>query len=163
MRTLTCPECGSDFQTNASRTVRCGKVECEKSDKRKRYQAAKLAGYSYYAQKIKNDPIRLQDFYEKSKVNQRGLRSWLADYKLERGCMDCGYRKHSAALDMDHTGPKTAEISAIKTSTKRMLAEISAGSVVVRCANCHGIKTWAERNGHSNPTGHCHDGDGCSR
>jgi hypothetical protein len=94
----------------------------------------------------------------RSKVTQ-----WLAAYKMERGCMDCAYRKHFSALQLDHTGPKTAEFGAIRSSVKRIQAEIESGQAVVRCANCHSIKTWAERNGHSNPSGFCHEEDQCEK
>lgn len=94
--------------------------------------------------------------------SKRRVREWLAAYKLERGCIDCGYMAHAAALQMDHEGEKTAEISVIRSSVKRLLAEIESGRCVVRCAICHSIKTWAEKNGHNKPTGKCFEGDECS-
>lgn len=59
------------------------------------------------------------------------------------GCIDCGYNAHPAALDFDHTDGKTANISELR-SMKRVMEEIERHSCVVRCANCHRIKT-AER------------------
>lgn len=88
---------------------------------------------------------------------------WLGKYKTDRGCIDCGYAAHFSALQLDHTGPKSAEISEIRTCKARILDEIEAGKCVVRCANCHSVKTWAEKNGHSVPSGFCHENDGCSR
>jgi hypothetical protein len=74
--------------------------------------------------------------------------------KLERGCMDCGYSDHPAALDFDHrpgTGPKRASVAALVTSAT--LADIDAeiAKCDVVCANCHRIRT-AER-GWARPAG----------
>lgn len=76
----------------------------------------------------------------------RKVRAWLAAYKLARGCKDCGYNKFACALQLDHEGPKTAAISMLRTSTARILAEIKHGRCVVRCANCHAVKTWERKN-----------------
>lgn len=67
----------------------------------------------------------------------RKRRDWLTEYKLERGCVDCGYRRNSAALQFDHVDPdsKEVQIGRLSMSTPRMLAEIA--KCVVRCANCH--------------------------
>lgn len=74
------------------------------------------------------------------------VRNWLAEYKTSKGCIDCGYNKHFAALQLDHEGVKTAAISDIRTTKERILAEIESGKCVVRCAICHAVKTWAEKN-----------------
>jgi len=63
--------------------------------------------------------------------------------KLKRGCKDCGY-KHPAARDFDHVkGTKCFAISKVKRSLTALKAEIA--KCVVRCANCHRIKTFNER------------------
>jgi hypothetical protein len=72
-------------------------------------------------------------------------REWLAKYKLERGCVDCGYREHAAALQLDHEGPKAVEIAEARSSIRRLMAEIEAGQCKVRCANCHSIRTWERK------------------
>jgi len=60
--------------------------------------------------------------------------------------MDCGYRGHPAALDFDHVrGEKTMAVSLMAeryASWAKVLEEIE--KCVVRCANCHRIKTWAK-------------------
>lgn len=48
---------------------------------------------------------------------------------------------------MDHTGEKTAEIFKLRNSIERLQEEIDKGKCVVRCANCHPIKTGCEKNG----------------
>lgn len=69
--------------------------------------------------------------------------------KLERGCTDCGYRLHPAALHFDHL-PGTIKYKNIaqmtsNTSLKVLMAEIAKCEVV--CANCHAIRTAKRRNG----------------
>ncbi|OJF14480.1 hypothetical protein [Couchioplanes caeruleus] len=64
--------------------------------------------------------------------------------KLERGCTDCGYRKHPDALDFDHLPEhgKTIAVgmlAASGASIKRLDDEIARCEVV--CANCHRIRT----------------------
>lgn len=56
--------------------------------------------------------------------------------------------RHSAAvsaLQLDHEGKKSVEIALARTSIDRLLAEIRNGECVVRCANCHSIKTWERK------------------
>ena len=72
-------------------------------------------------------------------------RAWVQAEKVRLGCVDCGYNKHPAALDFDHvSGTKLFDIS--KTMGRRldvMKAEIA--KCVVRCSNCHRIKTFEAR------------------
>jgi hypothetical protein len=68
---------------------------------------------------------------------------WIDRYKLEKGCIDCGYAEHPVALDFDHRDPglKTANISAMMSSSLELiLAELD--KCVVRCACCHRIRTF---------------------
>lgn len=58
-------------------------------------------------------------------------------------CIDCGYNAHLAALDFDHIEPEKK----YKTLAKLLLAsswetiEAEVKKCVLRCANCHRIKT----------------------
>ncbi len=63
--------------------------------------------------------------------------------KLERGCIDCGYRTDPAALEFDHL-PGCEKLFSISQgcttrSLEKVLAEIEKCEVV--CANCHAIRT----------------------
>lgn len=69
--------------------------------------------------------------------------------KINRGCADCGYKQHSAALDFDHL-PGTKKIDNLSRlrsrrfgSTKCIETEILKCEVV--CANCHRIRTFTRR------------------
>lgn len=70
--------------------------------------------------------------------------AWLAKIKTDRGCVDCGYNAHGAALDFDHlSDDKSFSVGhAGFRSDEVILAEIAKCEVV--CANCHRIRT-AER------------------
>jgi hypothetical protein len=74
----------------------------------------------------------------------RALKKWIADYKTAAGCTDCGYNAHPAALDVDHMNGKTSNISSLK-SIAAVEAEIARHECVVRCANCHRVKSWETR------------------
>lgn len=77
------------------------------------------------------------------KAEQRvRIRAFLDEYKLSRGCADCGYRQHPAALEFDHIGPKRFEIGgAARTplAISTIMGEIKQCEVV--CANCHRVRT----------------------
>jgi hypothetical protein len=67
--------------------------------------------------------------------------------KLERGCMDCGYRAHAEALDFDHRDPDTkggniAQMTS-SASLERIIVEIEKCDVV--CANCHRVRSARRR------------------
>jgi hypothetical protein len=65
--------------------------------------------------------------------------------KQERGCADCGFRAHPAALHFDHLPGTTKRRGMSRLSGvpwEEALAEIAKCEVV--CANCHAIRT-AER------------------
>ena len=68
------------------------------------------------------------------------VKRWLAQYKLAHGCVDCGYKKNALALDIVHTDGKTRVVCNLK-SIAAMQAEIERHACVVRCANCHRIKS----------------------
>ncbi len=68
------------------------------------------------------------------------LREEVGALKVKLGCVDCGYNTHAVALDFDHMNGKTKSIAKLR-SMKRVLEEIERHSCVVRCANCHRVKT----------------------
>lgn len=74
-------------------------------------------------------------------------RAWLQAYKVEKGCTDCGYSAHHAALEFDHIyDDKVENVSSLAgRSRAAILAEIAKCEVV--CANCHGIRTWERAEG----------------
>jgi hypothetical protein len=100
--------------------------ECRKAYSRQRDQAKRDAG----------TPARKWRGYQEA-------RALVDQIKVERGCADCGYRTHPAALDFDHL-PGTEKHTTVANliafgQTAKIMAEIEKCEVV--CANCHRIRT----------------------
>lgn len=75
------------------------------------------------------------------------IRARINEIKLERGCTDCGYRAHPAALDFDHLpGFEKRHTVAWLISQNRLadaFTEIEKCEVV--CTNCHRVQTATRR------------------
>ena len=123
------------------------KCKARAATKRPHIRRQRLATSKRSYQRIRLHPERYAQHLRNGRKTQKGIRGWLAEYKLKRGCKDCGYRAHYAALQLDHEGKKSAHIADIRSSVRRLLKEIKTGKCVVRCGNCHAVKTWCEKNG----------------
>jgi hypothetical protein len=110
---------------------------------------------AYKRRRRRTDPLFNEKHKEQCATARNKTRDWLASYKLSIGCVDCGFKGHYAALQLDHEGPKSVAISQARSSIGRLKAEIEAGDCKVRCANCHAIKTWErkQKKSHDGPTG----------
>ena len=68
------------------------------------------------------------------------------NFKLEKGCLDCGYNSHHAGLEFDHRegrdGGRTVA-GMMGKSIKKIFEEIDKCDVV--CSTCHSIRTWNRR------------------
>lgn len=115
---LSCASCGNTFEARTKRAIYCSLV-C----------------------KSRGTPARQQYNLQAARNKHAAIRAWLEEYKCSRGCADCGYNAHAEALQFDHEGEKSAAISQLRWSVPRMLEEIERGRCVVRCANCHAVKT----------------------
>ena len=76
------------------------------------------------------------------RFRQQARRRHVQVYKQLKGCTDCGYNAHWAALDFDHVrGEKLFTVAQQigKVGTDKLWAEIAKCEVV--CANCHRIRT----------------------
>ncbi len=73
-------------------------------------------------------------------------RLYMQGIKLERGCTDCGYNAHPAALDFDHL-PGTVKRYRLCTmyGMKRELIDAEIAKCEVVCANCHRVRTADRR------------------
>lgn len=69
-------------------------------------------------------------------------RRYFQQAKLERGCADCGYNAHPAALDFDHL-PGVVKLYrvACMAGMSRSLIDAEIAKCEVVCANCHRIRT----------------------
>ena len=78
-------------------------------------------------------------------------REKVANYKINIGCIDCGYKENHFALEFDHiknsglpyTGKQRTVASLMYNSWKVILSEISKCDIV--CANCHAIRTMSRK------------------
>lgn len=86
---------------------------------------------------------KYKDFWKPRRLRRS---YWLNKYKVNKGCCDCGYNKHSVALDFDHINPKEKSFTIShrldRATLKSLIKEIR--KCVIRCANCHRIKTLEE-------------------
>lgn len=74
-------------------------------------------------------------------------RQQLAEIKMARGCVDCGYNAAPEALHFDHRDPTLKEFTIsnrLFAAWEKTLLEIAKCDV--RCANCHAIRS--KRLGH---------------
>ena len=90
----------------------------------------------------RGNPVYREKIDAANTVRAQERRQFLDAYKTERGCVDCGYDKHPAALEFDHLpgSDKLAPVgNLVLASMERLMAEILKCEIV--CANCHRIRT----------------------
>jgi hypothetical protein len=97
-----------------------------------------------YSKKYRREHFNKRKAIEERYRAGRLKEIWLI--KGERGCIDCGI-KDPRVLDFDHVmGKKEFTLgNGPFYSKERVLKEIK--KCVVRCANCHRIKTYERREG----------------
>ncbi len=98
------------------------------------------------------DPVWKQEQIKTTSRNamdrQRANLEWLRTYKLAKGCIICGYKKHPAALEFHHRNPKEKRFTISrhpKMSIAALKREIEKCDVI--CRNCHAVHHDNERNG----------------
>lgn len=92
-----------------------------------------------YAERVSCSEYR-RTLNDKAKARAANIRKFLADYKLKKGCVDCGYSEHHAALDFDHIkDEKSFNVCNAKSIAS---AKIEIKKCEVVCSNCHRIRTY---------------------
>jgi 5-methylcytosine-specific restriction endonuclease McrA len=84
---------------------------------------------------------------EEARIRYQKRADFVAAMKLASGCVDCGFKGHSAALHFDHLPQYEKKFNvgpAIRSKNNKELFEEIA-KCEVRCANCHAIKTAQRR------------------
>ena len=101
------------------------------------------------------------DYAERGRTYQRSyvkgkrvkFREFIQKAKTDKGCIDCGYNAHPAALDFDHLPgtEKRFTIGAFGSNYSRaaLLEEMAKCEIV--CANCHRIRTANRRDVRNDP------------
>ena len=119
----------------------CLVVDCLKVGVRRGYCRAHYSRWRRHG-----DPLVLGRAVSTPGVTPAFKNQWVNEYKLSKGCADCGYKGHPAALDFDHL-PGTTKVRDIKRGTQlgwqALMDEIAKCEVV--CANCHRIRTFDRR------------------
>ncbi|QQV92500.1 HNH endonuclease [Streptomyces phage MeganTheeKilla] len=91
-------------------------------------------------------PQAMYNAKERDKLRADEKREALRKYLVEKGCVDCGYNHHHAALEFDHL-PGYTKIKNVMAMTYNswevIWAEVEKCEVV--CANCHAIRTHERR------------------
>mgnify|MGYP003585914959 CR=1 FL=1 len=82
-----------------------------------------------------------------TRPNMERKKADIDEYKMARGCFDCGYCDHPSALEFDHLPGSDKKFNIGeeigKQSKAALWAEIEKCDVV--CANCHNIRTYERR------------------
>jgi hypothetical protein len=78
---------------------------------------------------------------------QREVLAYIQQIKLARGCVDCGYNAHPAALDFDHLPGHVKEyrLATMAAGLRRNKIDAEIAKCEVVCANCHRIRTANRR------------------
>lgn len=136
MRKLTCIICGGTFFAKRKDAKLCSD-RCRGRSRTPRAYDAKAA--KQWRQRRLAKPGYREMLNRQANERAITIRRWLDAYKLKKGCVDCGYRKHAVALDFDHVrGKKRINVCNAK-SIAQARAEIALCEV--RCACCHRVKT----------------------
>jgi len=94
----------------------------------------------------KEEYNKYQREYRKAQYSKDIL--WIREYKLEKGCADCGWKEHHAGLELDHRegrikGKDYSVSNIMGRGRKRIQEELDKCDVV--CAICHNLRTWERR------------------
>ena len=90
-------------------------------------------------------------FNARRTAHRSSMVKYVQEYKLNMGCVRCGYNDYAVALQLDHIDPSTKDCSHTSGSAyrsdwslERLKEEIDKCQVL--CANCHAVKTMEVRN-----------------
>lgn len=135
MRTKICTKCEKrkeinefSFKSKSREIRRADCKECFKELTQKHYKENKAS------------------YKEVGKRRREASRIYILDYLSNKECIDCG-TNDIRVLEFDHLDNKEYEISVLVTrgySIETIEKELS--KCVIRCKNCHAIKTAIDRN-----------------
>lgn len=137
---MKCKNCNKVMDSAHLNTKYCSSTCLNKERyKRSGYRSTKEQRAEWRKNRLKN-PGYAEKIRKQENERAHKIKTFLADYKIEKGCFDCGYRKHHSALDFDHVkGVKKLNVCFSK-SIGMAKKEIKKCQVV--CSNCHRIRTW---------------------
>lgn len=140
MRTCNHADCNNDISHRHLNTKFCS-PRCNNKDRYAKHGArmTKERRQELYAKRVSCSEYR-RKLNDKANTRAADIRKFLADYKLKKGCVDCGYSEHHAALDFDHIkDEKSFNVCNAKSITS---AKVEIRKCEVVCSNCHRIRTY---------------------
>lgn len=130
---------------------------CYYDSKDKRKSKYCFVYYPYFIQQMTEKKRKKKIKYNSAEATF--LYDYISKYKIEKGCIVCGYNKHAEALQFDHidSNNKEDDVSDMAAnyrkakSQNRPLLFIQAiqeiEKCVVMCANCHAVKSKKQKCG----------------
>ena len=117
------------------------------------YITARLKKDGYYKENWR-EPNSYKRNVEKKKIYKKNLydkvSNYLNEYKLNKGCQECGYNESPYALEFHHRDRqiKTKNVSNFRKSSWTQLDQIveEVKKCDILCSNCHKILTQKEIN-----------------
>lgn len=137
---MQCQYCKNDLGASHGNRKYCSK-KCEYKARYKRsgQRSTPEQRSEWYRNRCKQDGYK-EKLRVQGNKRYRQVQNFLREYKLSKGCFDCGYKNHHAALEFDHiNGDKKINVCFAK-SVSQAKKEIKKCEVV--CANCHAIRTF---------------------
>ncbi len=138
VRDFECVVCGGLF--SAKREAKYCSSNChDRARYARRGQPSSEKRKKWYRNRVKK-PEYLKRLRSQGRRRHRVVQKFIRAYKTKAGCFDCGYKKHHVALDFDHVyGSKKLNVCNAKSIAQ---AEKEIKKCVVRCSNCHRVKTY---------------------
>jgi hypothetical protein len=138
--TRTCPVYGEDIsQTHRNRKFCSTKCSDKERYKRCGQRVSSEQRKVYYKERLKKNGYA-DNLRQQGRERYYTVQNFLRSYKTEKGCADCGYNSHHAALEFDHVlSGKELNVCTAK-SIEQAKKEIEKCEVV--CSNCHKIRTY---------------------
>ena len=133
-----CSNCGNDFESLRQNHIYC----CRKCKTKGNYGSQKIS-HRKYLDKVKDTDEYKRNNIERSTKQYKEYRESIDAYKLEHGCVDCGYNEYACALHFDHIGKEKNILISMCRNTEKIKREIELCELV--CANCHAIRTENRR------------------
>ena len=135
----TCLCCKNDYFTKRPDSSKYCSTLCASRSRPPRVSTPEYN--KQYREKRLLEPGYRENENQKARERSYKVKDWIYEYKLNHGCIDCGYNLHPMALDFDHQDGKTSNVANLK-SISAVKEEIKKHNCVIRCANCHRIKTY---------------------
>jgi len=140
MRACNYVDCDNDISHRHLNTKFCS-PRCNNKDRYAKHGArtTKERQQELYLERVSCSEYR-RKLNDKANARASNIRKFLADYKLKKGCAECGYSEHHVALDFDHVkGDKLFNVCNAKSINS---AKVEIKKCEVVCSNCHRIRSY---------------------